>query len=209
MLCVTAALVIEDADFVNAAAKKHWDDETGGDDVKDEWDASSESEEEQPAEKAPLPVSAKPKKGLELAIEKREQREQEERLAAAKKKLMAASEPVRDYSGLDEKTAQKLRLRDAVEEADRENAEQLFAGASAGKEADVKPAAPTVETMQPKTEAEFTLFAELAAAAVLRHSVGAAAFLSPGVARCVHGTTTYGKYVCLCADDDVGGGVWL
>jgi hypothetical protein len=98
-----------DDEWTNAGARKQWDDEKQ-DDIKEEWDADSPVEEP-----AVAPVSQKPKKALDLAIERREQREQEEKLRLAMAKLVMGETDVAAAAAAgDDALAEKLRRQKIV-----------------------------------------------------------------------------------------------
>ncbi|KAK3828761.1 MAG: translation initiation factor eIF3 subunit [Benniella sp.] len=134
--------------------KKQWDDEdVEEDDIKEEWDASSESEEE----KEVKPV-AKPKKlTLTEKIAQREAEAERKKLASQEKKIADETE--------EERQERLEREKKAMIESDIANAADLFGGVQ------VTGATGTsqLETMKPKTKEEFNEFTTALVTLIQKH----------------------------------------
>ncbi|KAG0244861.1 Translation initiation factor 3 subunit J component [Mortierella sp. GBA43] len=147
----------ENEDAIEAPSiptKKQWDDEdVDEDDVKDEWDASSESEKE---EEVKQPV-AKPKKmTLDEKIAQRN--------AEAERKKQAAQEKAAAVEETKEERAQRLqREQQAMIDSDLANAADLFGAVN------VSGASGQLETMKPKTKEEFNDFTAALVSLIQKH----------------------------------------
>ncbi|KAF9897182.1 hypothetical protein BX616_006045, partial [Lobosporangium transversale] len=102
-------------------AKKQWDDEdVEEDDVKEDWDASSESESE-PEVKAP--VAKPPKLTLAEKIAQRNAEAERKKQAALEKRALVPENETEE-----EKFERRQREKNAIIESDIANAADLFSG---------------------------------------------------------------------------------
>ncbi|KAF9585021.1 Translation initiation factor 3 subunit J component [Lunasporangiospora selenospora] len=139
--------------------KKQWDDEdVDEDDVKDEWDASSESEEEV----KPVVVKA-PKKTLTEKIAERNA-EAEKRKQAALAKIAKIPEDETE----EERFERRQREKNAIIQSDIDNASDLFSGVKVTPEG-VVTSASKIETMRPKTKEDFNEFTTELIALIQKH----------------------------------------
>lgn len=116
-----------------------------------DWDDEDEEPEQEPELKKPS-APMKPKKALEQALKAKEAEERKrevERIKEREEELAQMSEMER-----------KMRQQQIVEEADLENAKDLFSGGSL--KAGTEPSAePTLDTFQPVTDADFEKLAQM------------------------------------------------
>lgn len=118
------------------------------------WDDEDASEDEPEAEVLKKPSAPmKPSKALKLALkakEVEEQRLETERLLEMERKLNAMSAVER-----------KMEEQRIVEEADLDNARDLFMDGKAGKSDMVPPAEPTLDDFKPVTDDDYKKFATM------------------------------------------------
>ncbi|KAF9334763.1 Translation initiation factor 3 subunit J component [Podila minutissima] len=141
-------------------AKKQWDDEdVEEDDIKDEWDASSESESE---EEVKVPVVKAPKVTLAQKIAERNAEAERKKQAALEKQ---AAIPERETE--EEKFERRQREKNAIIESDIANAADLFSGVKVTD--GVVTAASSLELMKPKTKDQFNEFSSQLVALIQKH----------------------------------------
>ncbi|KAF9965271.1 Translation initiation factor 3 subunit J component [Mortierella alpina] len=129
--------------------KQEWDDEDAeDDDIKEDWDASSESESE---EEVKTPAVKAPKITLTEKIAQRN--------AEAERKKQAALEKIAkipENETEEERFERRQREKNAIIESDIANAADLFSGVKVTD--GVVTAASPLETMKPKTKEQFNEF---------------------------------------------------
>lgn len=124
---------------------------SGGADLGN-WDDEDLSEpEDTPALKKP-PAPMKPSKLRALALKKKE----EEEMREAAERALAREKEMAEMSAVE----RKMRQQQIVEEADLENAKDLFMG-GASTDGMLPPAEPTLDTFKPETEADFKKYATM------------------------------------------------
>ncbi|KAF9094112.1 Translation initiation factor 3 subunit J component [Mortierella sp. GBA35] len=141
-------------------AKKQWDDEDASDDdIKEDWDASSESEEEVAK---PAPVAKAPKVTLAEKIALRNaEAERKKEAAIAKQALVPEAETE------EEKFERRQREKNAIIESDIANAADLFSGVKVT--GGVVTPASDLETMKPKTKDQFNEYTKLLVDLIQKH----------------------------------------
>jgi len=120
--------------------------------VPNSWDDEDQSDEEVPAEKAvPSSVPMKPSKARALAMQERERKEME----AMKAKRAEREARLNEMSSME----RKLEQQRIVEEADLDNAKDLFSIGDGVKEAQAETI--TIDSIRPESDADFTRLAEM------------------------------------------------
>lgn len=121
--------------------------------VLDSWEDEDASEEEEaPEKKAPEPAPMRPAKARALALKERERKENER----LREKALAREKELDELSAAE----RKMRMQKIVEEADLDNARDLFVGSAADADGFIDEA-PTLENFTPKTEEEFKKYADM------------------------------------------------
>lgn len=121
--------------------------------VPDSWADEDMSEEETPAAKqVQAPAAMKPSKARALAMKERERKEME----AAAERRRAHEARLAEMSAVERKMEQQR----IVEEADLDNARDLFGGGTGGKTDDA-PKADTIDTLEPQADADFDKLAAM------------------------------------------------
>lgn len=117
-----------------------------------DWDDEDLEETEEPVVKkdsAPM----KPKKALELALKTKEKEEGQREIA----RIKAREQELEMMTAVE----RKLREQTIIEEADLENVNDLFSGVSKSDVKMTPPANPTLDTFEPKTDADFEKLAHM------------------------------------------------
>ncbi|KAI8600540.1 translation initiation factor eIF3 subunit [Dissophora ornata] len=141
-------------------AKKQWDDEDVEDnDIKEDWDASSESESE---EEVKAPVVKPAKITLTERIAQRNAEAELKKQAALEKRALVPENETEE-----EKFERRQREKNAIIESDIANAADLFSGVRVTD--GVVAAASKLETMKPKTKDQFTEFATELVTLIQKH----------------------------------------
>ncbi|KAF9437387.1 Translation initiation factor 3 subunit J component [Entomortierella beljakovae] len=149
----------EDVEAPVIPIKGKWDDEDADDDdVKEEWDASSESESE-PDVKAPVKA---PKVTLAEKIAQRNAEAERKKQAILEKKAAIEREETEE-----EKLERRQREKNAIIESDIANASDLFSGIKVTD--GVVTVASGLETMKPKTKDQFNEFTNELVALIQKH----------------------------------------
>ncbi|KAI1310506.1 Translation initiation factor 3 subunit J component [Mortierella claussenii] len=153
----------ENDDVIDAPvipAKKQWDDEDVEDnDVKEDWDASSESE---PEPEVKTPVVKAPKITLAEKIAQRNAEAERKKQAALEKRALVPENETEE-----EKFERRLREKNAIIESDLANAADLFSGVKITD--GVVTSASGLEAMKPKTKDEFNEFTTELVALIQKH----------------------------------------
>ncbi|KAG0003404.1 Translation initiation factor 3 subunit J component [Entomortierella chlamydospora] len=141
-------------------AKKQWDDEdVDDDDIKEDWDASSESE---PEKEVKAPVVKPPKITLAEKIAQRNAEAERKKQAMLEKKALIPENETEE-----EKFERRQREKNAIIESDLANAADLFSGLKVTD--GVVTAASGLETMKPKTKEQFNEFSNELVALIQKH----------------------------------------
>ncbi|CAN8065955.1 unnamed protein product [Agarophyton chilense] len=122
-----------------------------GGDALGNWDDEDQSEDEEPQLKKPS-APMKPSKARAKALKEKEEQERQREI----EKVLARQKELDEMDAVQ----RKIREQQIVEEADFENAKELFmvGDASEGME---PPADPTIENFKPVTDADFSKFAQM------------------------------------------------